>query len=104
MNSHEDDVIKLEFNEAKENSFKMYVKENSIVQKDRRIGEYVNQLGMKVPIISNFFGRIIKIDAEEKLIVIEKCKHEMVYRSLCTTCGCPTQKAQPYISIHTDIT
>lgn len=98
------DIVKLEFNEAKNNSFKIYLKQNATVQKDRRIGEYINHLDTKVPIISNFWGKILKIDSDDKTVVIEKCKHEMVFRSLCTACGCPQPKSQAYVSLHTEIT
>jgi FCP1-like phosphatase family protein len=100
----EEGIVKLEFNEAKDDSFKLYFKENATVQKDRRIGEYINQLGNKIPIISEFYGRILKINEEEKIVVIEICKHEMVYKALCTSCGSPMPKTQTYISIHKEIT
>lgn len=102
MNEQED-IVKLEFNEAKEKTFKIYFRDNATVQKDRRIGEYINHAGVKVPIISKFYGRIVKIDMEENCVVIQKCRHEIVFRSLCSSCGASVPKAQTYLSIHTDI-
>ena len=99
----EEDIVKLEFNEADDKSFKLYYNESAYVQQGRKIGEYLNHMGVKTPIISNFFGRILKIDREEKTIIIEKCKHEIILYKLCATCGCEMPKSKPFISIHSQL-
>jgi FCP1-like phosphatase family protein len=101
--TEEEDITKLEFNEADDKSFKIYHNEGVYVQKGRKMGEYVNRLGHKVPIISDFFGKILKIDVEEKTVVIEKCKHEIVLYKLCASCGCEMPKSKPFISIHSQL-
>lgn len=103
IKTEEEDIIKLEFNEADDNSFKIYYNEGTIVQQGRKLGEYINRLSTKVPIISNFFGKILKIDKEEKTITIEKCKHEIILYKLCASCGCEMEKSKPFISLHSKL-
>jgi FCP1-like phosphatase family protein len=98
-----EDLVKLEFNEAKGESFKLFYKENASIRKDQIIGKYINHIGKEVPVISNFYGKIYKIDLHEKTVVIEKCQHEMVLKKLCTACGCEMPKAKTYVSLHNEI-
>jgi hypothetical protein len=79
-------MIKMEFNQKYITKLSLKVRENSFVKKDQKIGEYyINDI--KNNILSPLFGRILKVDLEEKFIVLEKCHHEKIYFNLCTECG-----------------
>lgn len=84
-------IIKIKLNEfIEEDSIKIFKHENSFISKNERIGEYRLTIGNKFPIISPDYAQILKIDKDNKEIVLEKCRHEVVYYNLCSSCGFKT--------------
>lgn len=80
------DTLKMELNRDYITKLNMMVKENSFVKKDQKIGEYfINDI--KSYIMSPMFGKILKIDLEDKHLILEKCHHDKTYYSLCIECG-----------------
>ena len=82
----EGELIKLEFNHPNIEKIDIYINESSFVQKEKKIGEYCIH-NIKHSIISPIHGRVLKLDLEEKYLIIEICKHESRFKNLCTDCG-----------------
>lgn len=74
-------------NEYTVHKVNIYIRENSFTQKDKRIGEYTIEGGIKKYLISPVYGKVVKIDLEEKEIIIERCSHEAFYYNLCKECN-----------------
>lgn len=89
MNNEENErYFKINFNnEPNVQKVNIYVRENSFTQKDKRIGEYTIEGSIKKYLISPVYGKVVKIDLEEREIVIEKCLHEAFYYNLCKECN-----------------
>ena len=84
------DFIRLDFNNPNIKNLFLLVKENNSVQKDKKLGDYYID-EVKHSILSPIHGKIVKIELDEKYIIIQKCYHESIYRKLCTECGFDTR-------------
>ncbi len=87
MNNEEiENFFKISLDKANTTNIKLYIEENRFTKKNEKIGEYiVNEV--KRPIISPLYGKVVKVDLEEGIIIIERCKHEERYFNLCTACS-----------------
>jgi hypothetical protein len=88
----EDDseFIRMDFNNSNIKNLNIFVRENTSIQKEKKIGDYL--IGdVKHSILSPIFGKIVKIDIDDKCIIMQKCLHESIYRKLCTDCGFDTR-------------
>jgi hypothetical protein len=80
------DIIKIELTEKNIKDFKIFYKKDSFIIKEKKIGEY--KIGeKKCLLISPISGRILEIDEDNLIIVIERCKHDQIYINLCVYCG-----------------
>jgi hypothetical protein len=88
----EDDgeFIRLDFNNSNIKNLSIFAKENNSVQKDKKLGDYFTG-DIKHSILSPIYGKIVKIDLDDKYIILQKCIHESIYRKLCTECGFDTR-------------
>jgi hypothetical protein len=82
----EENIMKLTFDSPDIEKIISECRVDSIVQKDKKIGECITKNGLKFPIYAPFYGKITKIDSEEKFFVLERCKHEAFYINLCAQC------------------
>jgi hypothetical protein len=108
MNSNiesEADFIRIDFNHKDMRDVVISAKENKYVSKDAKIGEYKIETG-KRSIFSPIYGKIVKIDMDDKYIIMEHCNHEALYGSLCLSCNIDLKYIQitdyfiSYIYIH----
>jgi hypothetical protein len=85
-NNIEEDYIKMKFNHPNMKNLTFFIKQGSSVTEGKKIGEFTIE-NIKQSITSPKYGKVIKLDLEEKEIIIEPCKHEAIYGKLCIECG-----------------
>ena len=83
-----DNLIKINLNKPEIEKIKILKKEKIAFKKDDIIAKYKikekeNINSVKSPI----YGWIVKYEENEKLLILEECKHEMFYCDLCAKCG-----------------
>ena len=83
-----DNFIKINLNKPEIEKIKILKKEKIAFKKDDIIAKYKikekeNINSVKSPI----YGWIVKYEENEKLLILEECKHEMFYCDLCAKCG-----------------
>ena len=83
-----DNFIKINLNKPEIEKIKILKKEKIAFKKDDIIAKYKikekeNINSVKSPI----YGWIVKYEENEKLLMLEECKHEMFYCDLCAKCG-----------------
>ena len=83
-----DNFIKINLNKPEIEKIKILKKEKIAFKKDDTIAKYKikekeNINSVKSPI----YGWIVKYEENEKLLILEECKHEMFYCDLCAKCG-----------------
>ena len=83
-----DNLIKINLNKPGIEKIKILKKEKIAFKKDDIIAKYKikekeNINSVKSPI----YGWIVKYEENEKLLILEECKHEMFYCDLCAKCG-----------------
>jgi hypothetical protein len=83
----EENIMKLTYDNPDIDKIIPSCRENSSVQRDKIIGEYLTKYGKKFPILAPFYGKITKINLEEKYFIIERCKHEAFYINFCVECN-----------------
>jgi hypothetical protein len=90
IKTDDSEFIRIDFNNPNIKNLFILVKENNAVQEDKKLGDYY--IGeVKHSIHSPIFGKIVKIELDDKYIIIQKCNHESIYRKLCTECGFDTR-------------
>ena len=83
-----DNFITINLNKPEIEKIKILKKEKIAFKKDDIIAKYKikekeNINSVKSPI----YGWIVKYEENEKLLILEECKHEMFYCDLCAKCG-----------------
>lgn len=83
-----DNFIKINLNKPEIEKIKILKKEKIAFKKNDIIAKYKikekeNINSVKSPI----YGWIVKYEENEKLLILEECKHEMFYCDLCAKCG-----------------
>jgi len=77
------------------NKLKIHKKDLSYVKKDAEILCYFDKNEVRQSIKSPIWGQILKINVDEPTntieIILEKCKHDMLYFNQCSHCSFNTK-------------
>ncbi len=83
-----DNFIKINLNKPEIEKIKILKKEKIAFKKDDIIAKYKIKEKENINIVkSPIYGWIVKYEENEKLLILEECKHEMFYCDLCAKCG-----------------
>ena len=83
-----DDFVKMDLNISGIEKIKIIKKEGAPFKEDDVIVKYILKGEKDIKFIkSPIYGWIVKYEEDDKILILEKCKHEMVYINLCTKCG-----------------
>ena len=83
-----DNFIKINLNKPEIEKIKILKKEKIAFKKDDIIAKYkIKEKENINSVQSPIYGWIVKYEENEKLLILEECKHEMFYCDLCAKCG-----------------
>ena len=85
-----DNFIKIDLNKPEIEKIKVIKKERIAFKKDDIIAKYKIKGKENINCVkSPIYGWIVKYEENDKILILEKCKHEMFYYDLCSKCGYP---------------
>jgi hypothetical protein len=84
--NNDQEYIRLNFNHPNIKNLQLFAKESGYVKEGQKLGEFYIE-NVKQLITSPAYGKIVKLNLEDKYLIVEPCKHESRYKSLCTDCG-----------------
>ena len=88
LNTNTDDYIKLNLDKPDLEKIIILKKEEIPFKKDETIAKYKLKGKENINYIkSPIYGWIAKYEEDNKILILEKCKHEMFYVRTCTKCG-----------------
>ena len=88
LNTNTDDYIKLNLDKPDLEKIIILKKEEIPFKKDDTIAKYKLKGKENINYIkSPIYGWIAKYEEDNKILILEKCKHEMFYVRTCTKCG-----------------
>ena len=88
LNTNTDDYIKLNLDKPDLEKIIILKKEEIPFKKDDTIAKYKLKGKENINYIkSPIYGWIAKYEEDTKILILEKCKHEMFYVRTCTKCG-----------------
>ena len=88
LNTNTDDYIKLNLDKPDLEKIIILKKEEIPFKKDETIAKYKLKGKENINYIkSPIYGWIAKYEDDNKILILEKCKHEMFYVRTCTKCG-----------------
>ena len=88
LNANTDDYIKLNLDKPDLEKIIILKKEEIPFKKDDTIAKYKLKGKENINYIkSPIYGWIAKYEEDNKILILEKCKHEMFYVRTCTKCG-----------------
>ena len=88
LNTNTDDYIKLNLDKPDLEKIIILKKEEIPFKKDETIAKYKLKGKDNINYIkSPIYGWIAKYEEDNKILILEKCKHEMFYVRTCTKCG-----------------
>ena len=88
LNTNTDDYIKLNLDKPDLEKIIILKKEEIPFKKDENIAKYKLKGKENINYIkSPIYGWIAKYEEDNKILILEKCKHEMFYVRTCTKCG-----------------
>jgi hypothetical protein len=86
----EAEYIRIHLNHPNMKDIKFYAGKDKFVQEGKVLGVFAIE-GKEHKIESPVYGKILKIDIEDREIIIEPCKHEKLYFNLCSDCSFNTK-------------
>ena len=88
LNTNTDDYIKMNLDKPDLEKIIILKKEEIPFKKDETIAKYKLKGKENINYIkSPIYGWIAKYEEDNKILILEKCKHEMFYVRTCTKCG-----------------
>ena len=83
-----DDFVKLKLDKPEIEKIKIIKKIGDSFKKDDNIAKYLMKGNRNINYVkSPIYGWIVKYEEDDKVLILEKCKHEIFYGHLCTKCG-----------------
>ena len=83
-----DNFFKLNLDKPEIEKIMLIKKEGEGFKKDEKIAKYLLKGKENINYVkSPINGWIVKYEEDEKILILEKCKHDIFYHRLCTKCG-----------------